>query len=210
MFHTAPAREKVQLRKAIEELKKKELTMKKIQPVPEENMEKRKFYKILGQYGVDSDITEHSKDYVPDMWWSHEVSKWASNGTKTFIYIPKSDISPGDILLMNDLPAVHYTHDQLAKDSREDREITSGDFNGVFRKANLYELLTDEEKIDKNLFIHGRTGPIPLRGEPDDVEFVVSIWNFHVNRNDLDDMMFAINKKLYDFNYGHLLVPEHI
>jgi len=206
MMHTAPASERAQIRKAIAELQKKEKSK-------ESGTENRKFYTIIGLSGTEDPYIDEmtgGDSITPDYWWHKKSSNWADDSVKTFIYIPYTDK-----MIVSEGIGYQYAHHELINDSVDEGIISMEDIGPEYREVgerqswDIVDILNDEDLQDRGVAIHGRTGPIPLRGEPDETEIYAAIWQHKQPRDMLDDMMYALNDALPS-TVRNLIVPEDV
>lgn len=192
MLHTAPARERNALRKAIAELEKREAAKKKSRVV-----------KKMGSYEVYDDwgkaIKSEGPPLNPDYWYNREASKYGDKGVRTFIYNTYAEH-----LYVYDISGYQYNHHTFVEDLTHEGDLQHGDIDPdilkMWRKKygndNLFDIVTDENLQDDEHFVHGRTGPFPLHGTPKEMKFYASIWTRVNNKKILDDVMNQLNKKL--------------
>ena len=212
MQHMSPPGEREKIRKAIEELVRKDMVAGKTT----KDVEIRDNYEIYKKWGLNI-IKENRREVesygglIPDYWYTKAVMSWQKKSTKTFAYVPYSK----KMIINLKEDAESYSHSTMFIQKLNSGELTQDLFNkkdidtlmGRGGNETLYDVITDIDFTEMNAIVTGRTGPFPIRvKDKTESTFYVSIWNEETNSKVLDSMMEKINTILPE-NFNILLIP---
>jgi len=172
MIHTAPVGERSKIRRAIDELKKKETSK---QPDELVRYLGKSIYLNWGRKSIGE-----GNYLTPDHWYRD-----GDKDTYTFFYfVGSNEVVVGDSM------ESHYdilSHDEeLAANVLGDYDLDGEDFNKVLYGSEEVVVGRSGEKFDK---------------------FVISIWNEHIDKNTLIDMIDTLDNKL-DREHELVLIPD--